>query len=60
MNSQIEEWLNERREDFLNDGQNLFNSFKEEFKVSTDEARELIHSWDAKVRNIKRGNPRVE
>ena len=52
-------WLNERRESFLNDGQNLFNSFKNEFNVDTDEARELIHSWDEDVRKIKSGNPKI-
>ena len=35
----MEEWLNERRENFLNNGQSLFNSIKEEFNVDTNEAR---------------------
>ena len=59
INQKMEDWLNERRESFLNDGQNLFDSFKHEFNVDTNEARELIHSWDESVRKIKSGNPKI-
>ncbi len=59
VNHKMEEWLNERRENFLNNGQSLFNSFKEEFNVDTNEARELIHSWDADFRGIQSGKPKI-
>ena len=55
----MEQWLNKRREDFLNQGQELFNSFKLEFNLTTDDARELIHSWDEQYRNIQSGKPKV-
>ncbi len=52
-------WLDERRERFSNEGQNLFESFKSEFNLTTDDARELIHSWDVNVRKIKPGSPKI-
>ena len=52
-------WLNQRRGDFLNQGQKLFDEFKIEFNLETDEARELIHSWDCDLRGIEPGKPKL-
>ena len=51
-------WLNQRREEFLREGQKLFDDFKSEFNLDTNEARKLIHSWDADFRGIKSGRPK--
>ena len=59
IDSQMQNWLNERREIFLNKGQELFESFKSEFNLSTYDARELIHSWDEDFRGIKSGEAKV-
>ena len=55
----MQTWLNERRESFLSEGQNLFESFKKEFNLDTNSARELIHSWDADFRGVQSGKPKV-
>jgi hypothetical protein len=54
----MQKWLDERKEMFLNEGQKLFNLFKIEFVLEDRESRDLIHSWDAKNRNIISGKPK--
>jgi hypothetical protein len=52
-------WLDERKEMFLNEGQKLFDLFKVEFNLEDNDARELIHSWDAKSRDVVSGSPKI-
>jgi hypothetical protein len=58
INLEMQKWLDERKEMFLNEGQKLFNLFKIEFGLENRESRYLIHSWDAKNRNIISGKPK--
>ena len=59
LSKEQKDWLNERGHQLHTNGRELFNSFKEEFNLETDEARPLIHAWDEKNRGIKSGKPKV-
>lgn len=45
-------WLDEHSSMIENEGNLLYISFRDQFKLSKDYARNVIHAWDAKRRNI--------
>lgn len=52
LTDEMREWLNERSDKMLKEGNIVFAAFKEKFNTSHSQARSLIHYWDAERRGI--------
>ena len=58
LSSKMENWLSEREHKIERDGNFIFFQFSKQFSLTKGEARQLIHSWDAKRRGIPEGKSR--
>ena len=49
---EMKDWLNSKADKMEEDGSLVFFDFKEEFNLEYDQARCIIHCWDAQRRGI--------
>ena len=54
---EIELWLSNHQNELITN-RAVFAQFKNKFNLSKDEARSIIHQWDAKKRDIPQGKSR--
>ena len=49
---EMKDWLNPKVDDMEKEGSLIFSNFKKKFNLEYDEARCIIHCWDAQRRDI--------
>ena len=52
LTDEMREWLNERADKMSTEGGIIFTDFIEKFSADRNQARSLIHHWDAERRGI--------
>ncbi|MAH50836.1 hypothetical protein CMI37_33780 [Candidatus Pacearchaeota archaeon] len=58
LTDEVKEWLDEKRANMKKDSWTIFPQFMEKFNLNKNEARDLIHCWDAEKRGIPEGKSR--